>query len=91
MPVAGCLVTYTALPLIDNFLVTPRILGKSVGMNPVVIIVSLLVGGQLLGLVGLLIAVPAAAVIRVIGRQVIESYRHSGLYQGEKPPGDTPQ
>jgi predicted PurR-regulated permease PerM len=59
-------------------------------MNPVVIIVSLLVGGQLLGLVGLLIAVPAAAVIRVIGRQAIESYRHSVIYEGEKPPDDTP-
>jgi predicted PurR-regulated permease PerM len=84
VPVVGCLVTYSALPLLDNFFVTPRILGQSVGMNPVIIIVSLLVGGQLLGLVGLLIAVPAAAIIRVVGRMALESYRKSAIYQGDE-------
>jgi predicted PurR-regulated permease PerM len=82
LPVLGCAITYTALPLLDNFFITPRILGRSVGMNPVIIVIALLVGGQLLGLVGLLVAVPAAAIVRVLGRAAIDSYLKSHIYQG---------
>jgi predicted PurR-regulated permease PerM len=51
-------------------------------MNPVIIVIALLVGGQLLGLVGLLVAVPAAAIVRVLGRAAIDSYLKSHIYQG---------
>jgi predicted PurR-regulated permease PerM len=81
--VAGCLATYTLLPIMDNFFITPRILGKSVGINPVFIVVALLAGGELLGLIGLLIAVPTAAVIRVVGRTAIESYLKSHVYKDD--------
>ena len=43
---------------------------------------ALLAGGALLGFVGVLIAVPVAAVIGVVVRYLIERYRESGIYRG---------
>ena len=47
---------------------TPRILGDSVGLSPLVIILALFAGGQLFGLLGVFLAVPAAATVRVLAR-----------------------
>jgi predicted PurR-regulated permease PerM len=53
---------------VEGTFVTPRILGNSVGLSPLVIIVALFAGGQLCGLLGIFLAVPAAAAIRVLAR-----------------------
>lgn len=62
-----------------NFL-TPKLVGDSVGLHPVWIMFALLAGGVLLGFLGLMIAVPAAAVIGVLLRHAIENYKQSSLY-----------
>lgn len=62
-----------------NFL-TPKLVGDSVGLHPVWIMFALLAGGVLLGFLGLLIAVPTAAIIGVLIRHAIENYKHSNLY-----------
>ena len=62
-----------------NFL-TPKLVGNSVGLHPVWIMFSLLAGGVLLGFLGLLIAVPTAAIIGVLIRHAIDNYKHSNLY-----------
>ncbi len=62
-----------------NFL-TPKLVGDSVGLHPVWIMFALLAGGVLLGFLGLMIAVPTAAVIGVLIRHAIENYKHSNLY-----------
>lgn len=51
---------------LESNLLSPRILGKSVGLNPVLVIFVLLAGGELWGFVGLLVAVPLAAVLKII-------------------------
>ncbi len=63
-----------------NFL-TPKLVGDSVGLHPVWVMFALLAGGVLLGFLGLMIAVPVAAVLGVIIRHQIENYKHSSLYQ----------
>ena len=63
-----------------NFL-TPKLVGESVGLHPVWVMFALLAGGVLLGFLGLMIAVPVAAVLGVILRHQIENYKHSSLYQ----------
>ncbi len=63
-----------------NFL-TPKLVGESVGLHPVWVMFALLAGGVLLGFLGLMIAVPVAAVLGVIIRHQIENYKHSSLYQ----------
>lgn len=62
-----------------NFL-TPKLVGDSVGLHPVWVMFALLAGGVLLGFLGLMIAVPAAAVIGVLLRHAIENYKESSLY-----------
>jgi predicted PurR-regulated permease PerM len=68
-----------------NFL-TPKLVGDRVGLHPVWIIFALLSGGALFGFVGLLLAVPVAAVIGVLVRFSIAQYRASKLYLGTRPP-----
>ncbi len=62
-----------------NFL-TPKLVGDSVGLHPVWIMFALLAGGVLLGFLGMLIAIPTAAIIGVLIRHAIENYKHSSLY-----------
>jgi predicted PurR-regulated permease PerM len=55
-------------------------------MHPVVVIVALLIGGDLLGFLGLMIAVPAAAVVQVFLVDLVELYRGSDLYGAPEVP-----
>jgi len=84
---------YFAVQTLEGLVLTPRIVGRSVGMHPVTVIVALLIGGDLLGFLGLLIAVPAAAVIQVFLQDLVSAYRQSPLYRDpepvEVPPGPT--
>lgn len=65
-----------------NFL-TPRLVGNRVGLHPVWVIFALLSGGSLFGFVGMLLAVPVAAVIGVLVRFSLQNYLKSSLYTGE--------
>lgn len=67
--------------LLDSTVLGPRIVGGSVGLHPVWVILALAVGGFFLGLVGLLLAVPVAVLLRLILRNLLERYRNSDLYQ----------
>lgn len=51
---------------IEGNIISPKIMGDKVGLHPLVVILSLFAGGELYGLAGMLLAVPAAAVLRVI-------------------------
>ena len=62
-----------------NFL-TPKLVGDKVGLHPVWVMFALLAGGVLLGFLGLMIAVPVAAIIGVIIRYAISNYKKSNLY-----------
>jgi len=75
---------YGALPLLDATLITPNVIGNRVGLNPVIVILALLVGAEVLGFLGLLLAVPTAAVLRAIIRFALVRYRESRFYKGEE-------
>ncbi len=64
----------------ESYFLTPRIVGKAVGLNPVVYILVLIVGANLFGFAGMLVAIPVAAVARVLLVSAIEAYRKSYLY-----------
>jgi len=59
---------FAVVQALEGTVITPRILGDSVGLSPLVIILALFAGGQLFGLLGIFLAVPAAAALRVIAR-----------------------
>jgi predicted PurR-regulated permease PerM len=54
-----------------------------VGLHPVWIMFALLAGGSLFGFVGVLVAVPTAAVVGVVVRHLVKRYRASTLYRGQ--------
>jgi predicted PurR-regulated permease PerM len=65
---------------LEGMVFTPLLVGDKIGLHPVAVIFAVMAGGQLFGFVGVLLALPVAAVIMVIFRHVQEIYRHSGLY-----------
>jgi len=66
--------------LAEANILTPKLLGDRVHLHPVWVIFALFAGGTLYGFVGVLVAVPAAAVIGVLARFALSSYRRSSLY-----------
>jgi predicted PurR-regulated permease PerM len=67
----------------EGNLLSPKLVGESVGLHPVWVIFALLAFGYLFGFVGLLVAVPLAATIGVLARFALARYRKSSLYTGE--------
>lgn len=66
----------------EGNVLTPRLVGKSVGLHPVWLMLALSIFGAIFGFVGLLIAVPVAASLGVFARFAVGRYRESPLYQG---------
>jgi predicted PurR-regulated permease PerM len=67
---------------LEGNIITPKLVGKSVGLHPVWLLFALSVFGALFGFVGMLVAVPVAAAIGVLARFAIARYRESRLYLG---------
>ena len=65
---------------IEAYVITPKVVGNKLGLHPVVIILYLLVFGKLLGFVGIILAVPIAAVLKVFIKSFVEGYMGSSLY-----------
>jgi predicted PurR-regulated permease PerM len=80
--IAAVLAVFVLGQQIEGNFLTPKLVGGQVGLHPVWLIFALSAFGSLFGFVGLLIAVPSAAAIGVIGRFLIEQYKQGGLYRG---------
>ncbi len=65
LPVISTVSFLGILHIIENYVLTPRIIGDKIGLHPVMLIFSLFIFGYFLGFIGLLIAIPAAAIIIV--------------------------
>lgn len=78
-------VIYTGANLIEGSILSPRIVGDSTGLHPVLVLLALSVGGFFFGLAGLLVAVPVAAGIRLLLQLGVERYRASAWFRGEAP------
>jgi predicted PurR-regulated permease PerM len=87
---AAVLGWYVFVQNLEGFVLTPRIVGGSVGLHPAAVIVALLIGGDLFGFLGLLIAVPGAAVVKVFVDELLEAYRRSSLLRESEPAAPEP-
>jgi predicted PurR-regulated permease PerM len=67
---------------VESLFLTPRLVGERIGLHPLSVIFALLAFGQLLGFVGVLVALPVSAVLLVAIRRIRASYMASHLYQG---------
>jgi predicted PurR-regulated permease PerM len=68
--------------VLEGFVLTPRLVGERIGLHPLAVIFALLAFGQLFGFVGVLVALPASAVLLVAIRRVQSGYLGSKLYTG---------
>lgn len=71
--------------LLEGYVLVPRLVGGKIGLHPVAVIFAVLAGGYLFGFLGVLLALPAASVIVVLLRYLLERYRLSELYTEEGP------
>ena len=82
----GAILTVLGIFLVGQFcegnLLSPKLVGESVGLHPLWLIFALLAFGYLFGFVGLLVAVPLAATIGVLARFALRRYLESSLYTG---------
>jgi predicted PurR-regulated permease PerM len=72
---------YGAGQVLESFVLTPRWVGERIGLHPLAVIFALLAFGQLLGFVGVLVALPASAVLLVALRRMKQQYMASPLYR----------
>ncbi len=69
--------------IIETYFLTPRLLSRSVGLHPVWVIFAVMAGGSLLGMTGMLLAVPVTASAGVLVSFALERYRASAYYKSK--------
>ncbi len=81
---------FVAGQMLEGYFLTPKLVGDKVGLHPVWVIFGMLAGGALFGFVGVLLAVPASAVIGVLVRFALERYKRSEAYIASPHDPDDP-
>jgi predicted PurR-regulated permease PerM len=81
MPLLYIAIVFGIGQMLEGMLLTPLLVGDRIGLHPVVVIFAVLAGGQLFGFVGVLLALPVAAVIAVVLRYLHAEYKKSALYE----------
>lgn len=70
-PMAGVIVVYSIIQVIEGFYLTPRVLGHEADMHPVTAFVSVIIGSSLLGLLGAILAIPLAATVKILFTELL--------------------
>jgi predicted PurR-regulated permease PerM len=86
--IVATLAIFVVGQFIEGNILSPKLVGASVGLHPVWLMFALLAFGTLFGFVGLLLAVPLAAAVGVLMRFGLRKYLQSSLYHGAPPGGD---
>jgi len=73
---------------VESVVLQPKLLGDKIGLHPVAVIFAVLAGGKLFGFMGVLLALPAAAVVMVLLRELLERYKKSTLYDASNQPAE---
>jgi len=73
-------VVYSIGQVLESFILTPYLVGERIGLHPIIVIFALLAFGQLFGFVGVLLALPASAILSVAVRHMHVLYRNSTFY-----------
>lgn len=83
----GVVATFSIAQMIEGSFLTPKLVGDRIGLHPVLVIFSIAAGGQLFGFFGVLLALPAAAVLSVLVRFAYHQYlaEHAELIDAESP------
>ena len=86
--VAFVIAVFAVGQTLEGFVLTPWLVGDRIGLHPVAVIFAIMAGGQLFGFLGVLLALPAAAILMVVLRWLHARYTASRLYGADGPPPD---
>ncbi len=84
----GVIATFTIAQVIEGSVLTPKLVGDRIGLHPVIVIFAIAAGGQLFGFFGILLALPAAAMLSVLVRFAYERYLAEQPAAAEPQPGE---
>ena len=85
----GVLAVWGVGQVLESYVLTPKLVGDRVGLSPVTVVFSVMAGGTLFGFLGMLLALPVAAVANVLIRHLHAGYTASRFYVGDVP--ETPK
>jgi predicted PurR-regulated permease PerM len=77
----GVLAVMLGVQVLDGLVVTPRIVGRSVGLAPLEVLLTMMAAGTLFGFLGVLLAVPLGAVVKILVQRLLKAYLASDFYQ----------
>lgn len=80
LPLLGVMLVFGVGQMLESMVLTPKLVGERIGLHPVLVIFAILAGGQLFGFLGVLIALPVAAVFKVMALHLLQAYRESEFY-----------
>jgi predicted PurR-regulated permease PerM len=80
------LLVFVVVQVIEGSVLTPNLIGNRIGLHPVWVLFAIFAGGELMGVVGIFLAVPIAAVTGVLARWLLTQYLGSRFYRFEAPP-----
>ena len=69
----GVIIAYIVIQMLENNFLVPKIMEKAVGLNPVIIIIGVMVGGHLLGVLGALLSIPFISVLTIAYKTIRET------------------
>ncbi|MGB1189749.1 MAG: AI-2E family transporter, partial [Pseudomonadales bacterium] len=82
------LVVFVIGQVLEGSLLTPWLVGDRIGLHPVAVIFAVLAGGQLFGFIGILLALPVAALLMVLVRYGVAVYLQSSFFEASEPNGE---
>jgi sporulation integral membrane protein YtvI len=82
------LALYVVVNVVDGYILAPRIVGRRVGLHPVVTMIAMLVGAKFFGVVGFLAAVPVTATLKIFAKRLERRYLEGPFYRRPPEAGD---
>jgi predicted PurR-regulated permease PerM len=76
----GVVAVMLGVQILDGLVVTPRIVGRSVGLAPLEVLLTMMAAGSLFGFLGVLLAVPLGAVVKILVQRAVTAYLASDFY-----------
>ncbi len=79
----GVVAVFAVAQLIDDYILTPRLIGDRLELHPMVVFIGLIVSGHLFGLIGFVLAIPVLGVLKVVFEFLDEFYLRSDFFRGQ--------
>lgn len=81
----GVIVVFVIAQIVEDYVLTPRLIGDRLELHPMLVFIALIIGGEMFGLLGLVLAIPVLAALKVIFSLCDAIYRDSEFYRSGEP------